>query len=214
MSSSNFLSAKFEIPAPIRLASELATPGRTENDGRQQRRRLFPSRRKLLSGGFPEIVRDSSTSLGMTKMAENEPTTVSLPPSMPVLSCRAKSRHLQLFSENFWREIVPPWVHRCDQLHFLRSRPFLELLFACDGVLHICAVFVVNQFSAAVTRCKPRNSARAMLADPMTPCSTLGMTNDLARRLIGDNVDPEVIVRWHSKIVRDSSTSLGMTRGR
>src|SRR5438132_9554220 len=42
--------------------------------------------------GLPEIVRDSSTSLGMTKMAENEPTTVSLPPSMPFLSCRAKSR--------------------------------------------------------------------------------------------------------------------------
>src|SRR5438477_11199969 len=82
MSSSNFLSAKFEIPAPIRLASELATPERTENDGRQQRRRLFPSRRKLLSCGFPEIVRDSSTSLGMTKTAENEPATVPLPRSM------------------------------------------------------------------------------------------------------------------------------------
>src|SRR5205807_5000938 len=79
---------------PFDLPQSWLPPGRTENDGRQQRRRLFPSRRKLLSDGFPEIVRDSSTSLGMTKMAENEPTTVSLPPSMPFLSCRAKSRHL------------------------------------------------------------------------------------------------------------------------
>src|SRR5437879_7731827 len=83
MSGSNFLSAKsLRFRGPFDLPQSWLPPGRTENDGRQQRRRLFPSRRKLLSCGFPEIVRDSSTSLGMTKTAENEPATVSLPRSV------------------------------------------------------------------------------------------------------------------------------------
>ena len=33
---------------------------------------------------------------------------------------------------------------------FFCSRPFLELLFPCNGVSHICAVLVVDQLATAV----------------------------------------------------------------
>src|SRR6476661_8518185 len=37
----------------------------------------------------------------------------------------------------------------CNQCHFLCSRPFLELLFPCNGVADVCAVLVVDQFLTA-----------------------------------------------------------------
>jgi hypothetical protein len=99
----------------------------------------------------------------------------------------------------------------------LRSTPLFsiatisQLLFTRDGVLHVRAMLVVDQFSAPIIRGKPGNFTGAMFTHPT--CQIIGHANVEGRVvIIGHDVDPEVVVPPQSEIVRDSSTTLGMTK--
>jgi hypothetical protein len=56
--------------------------------------------------------------------------------------------------------VLPAWVERCNQCHFLCSRPFLELLFTRYRIQHVCAVLVIDQFLTAVIRGETQESLR------------------------------------------------------
>jgi hypothetical protein len=99
-------------------------------------------------------------------------------------------------SEDFWRQVVPPRAHRCDQRHFLLPRPILELLFPRDCAQHIGAMLVVKELATAEIRSESWNFSRAVLAD--SAGQIIGHANvEHGVVIISHNIDPEIVVSHH-----------------